>query len=268
MRHALSVFARGVSLVLDCIDHPPIWTAPDLPRYLSQNSCLSVRGATQRRIFFASSPSTELLSSALISIPAERNRSWLAGLVDERGLVMPHYFFHLSFGDRVLPDEEGVELSSRAAARREALAVVRELSGSVANRWAGWFLRVVDQEGQFLSLPMGHPALELVSDGVPQRGSTAGDGKHGEGPSGRGQAGSLHERAAAVFEQASTVRERTASLLERNQQLRSELSSKLRLNRAVRDRVRQLVSHARSVLRQAGARLVSQPPAPRQGRCR
>ena len=40
---------------------------------------------------------------------------------------MPHYFFHLSFGQCVLTDEEGVELPSRTAARNEALAVVREL---------------------------------------------------------------------------------------------------------------------------------------------
>src|SRR5262245_12861698 len=39
-------------------------------------------------------------------------------------------------GDRLLPDDEGVELPSRGAARLEAQAVVRELSSSVANRWA------------------------------------------------------------------------------------------------------------------------------------
>src|SRR5262245_10223123 len=80
---------------------------------------------------------------------------------------MPRYFFHLSFGDRLLPDDEGVELPSRGAARLEAQAVVRELSSSVANRWASWFLRVGDRRGQFLSLPIGHPALELVSNDRP-----------------------------------------------------------------------------------------------------
>ena len=160
-------------------------------------------------------------------------------------LVMPRYFFHLSFGDRLLPDEEGVELASRAAARREALAVVRDLSGSVAGRWAGWFLRVADREGEFLSLPIGHPALELVSDGAAQRRSTTGAGQDGNEPSGRGQAGSLHELADALFEQASTLRERTAQLLERNRQLQSELSSELRSNQAVGDRALQLISHAR-----------------------
>ena len=41
---------------------------------------------------------------------------------------MPLYFFHLNFGDRVLPDEEGVELPNQSAAREEALAVVRDLA--------------------------------------------------------------------------------------------------------------------------------------------
>ena len=155
------------------------------------------------------------------------------------------YFFHLSFGDRLLPDDEGIELASRAAARREAVAVVRDLSDRVADRWAGWFLRVADQDGQFLSLPIGHPALELVSDRAPQRRSTAGGGKDGEEPSDRGEAGSLHGLAAALFEQAFALRERTTMLLERNRQLQSELSSELQLNQAVGDRARQLISHAR-----------------------
>src|SRR5215475_8774166 len=42
--------------------------------------------------------------------------------------VMPLYFFHLNFGDRILPDDEGVELPNRSAAREEALAAVRDLS--------------------------------------------------------------------------------------------------------------------------------------------
>ena len=33
---------------------------------------------------------------------------------------MPRYFFHLSFGDRLLPDEEGVELASRVSLTNSA----------------------------------------------------------------------------------------------------------------------------------------------------
>jgi hypothetical protein len=79
---------------------------------------------------------------------------------------MPLYFFHLSFGDRIFPDDEGVELPNRSAARSEALAVVRELAdpeiAGNPRRWASWFLQVADERGEFLRLPIGHPALETV----------------------------------------------------------------------------------------------------------
>jgi len=80
---------------------------------------------------------------------------------------MPLYFFHLSFGDRTVPDDEGVELPSRSAAREEALAVIRDLSNpEVAGnprRWASWFLQVVDEGGEFLRMPIGHPTLEVIT---------------------------------------------------------------------------------------------------------
>src|SRR5215470_19827134 len=81
--------------------------------------------------------------------------------------VMPLYFFHLNFGQRVVPDEEGVELLSRSAARDEALAVVRELVNAEAagsrRRWAGWFVEVADEIGGFFRTPIGQPALEIVT---------------------------------------------------------------------------------------------------------
>jgi hypothetical protein len=52
---------------------------------------------------------------------------------------MPLYFFHLSFGHRIVPDEEGVELPNRSAARAEALAVIRDLSNpEVPGNPKGW----------------------------------------------------------------------------------------------------------------------------------
>jgi len=76
---------------------------------------------------------------------------------------MPRYFFHLSLGQRFLPDDEGVELPSRSAARNEALAVIRDLSkpevGGNPRRWASWFLQVVDDGGQFLRLPHRPPSV-------------------------------------------------------------------------------------------------------------
>jgi hypothetical protein len=85
---------------------------------------------------------------------------------------MPLYFFHLNFGHRVLPDEEGVELPNRSAAREEALAVVRDLAdpkiGGNTRRWASWFLQVADDEGQCFRTPAGHPALEIVGLDAPE----------------------------------------------------------------------------------------------------
>src|SRR5262245_39233532 len=135
------------------------------------------------------------------------------------GLVMPLYYFHLSFGDRLLPDEEGVDLASRLAAREEALAVVRELSGSVANRWASWFLRVADRGGQFLSLPLGHPALELVSNDGPSTSPLTPPPPEAH-PDDRKRAAASTERAASLVAEAWVLHRRTAELLERNRQLR------------------------------------------------
>src|SRR5262245_26083297 len=86
---------------------------------------------------------------------------------------MPLYFFQLRFGSRVLPDEEGVELRDRAAAREEAVAIIGELTHRTVEgngkRWASWFLEVNDEAGRFLRLPIGQPALELVANNASQR---------------------------------------------------------------------------------------------------
>ena len=159
---------------------------------------------------------------------------------------MPRYFFHLSFGDRLLPDEEGVELPSRSAARQEALAVVRELSGSVANRWASWFLRVADRRGQFLSLPLGHPALEVVSNDGRLSSTQTPSPETTEEAYGRRREAALSERAAALFAEALVLRRRTAELLERNRQLRVELSAEFRSTQAAGNRACQLTAHETS----------------------
>ena len=165
---------------------------------------------------------------------------------------MPRYFFHLSFDDRLLPDEEGVEMASRWAARQEAQAVVRELSSSVANRWASWFLRVADERGQFLTLPLGHPALELVSNDPTSSNRTAPSPQTAGDLPGRRRATALTQRAAALFAEALTLRRRTAELLERNRQLRAQLSRELRANQAAGDRALQLAAHARQETAELG----------------
>jgi hypothetical protein len=79
---------------------------------------------------------------------------------------MPRYFFNLSFGQRVVRDDEGVDLANRSAARDEALGVIRDLAnpkiGGHSRRWASWFLEVADDRGRFFRTPIGHPALEIV----------------------------------------------------------------------------------------------------------
>jgi hypothetical protein len=141
---------------------------------------------------------------------------------------MPRYFFHLCFGKRLVPDEEGVELPNRSAARDEAVAVVRELGnpeiGGNARRWASWFLQVADDEGQFFRTPVGYPALEIVS--------ADGQALQAEEPRIRPDpAATAARRGAAsrtrreLLQQIWAIRQRTAELIDDNRRLREELSS-------------------------------------------
>src|SRR5262245_16526276 len=161
-------------------------------------------------------------------------------------MVMPRYFFHLQFGQRVVPDEEGVELPSRTAARNEALAVVRDLANPEvggSRLWASWFLEVADDRGEFFRAPIGHPALEVVTPGRPDYGA--------EDPQlesiHRAATASLRDRAAGrsrsaeLVRQMSARRERTAQLLKANERLRQELSSLCLASQNIRIRTSRLV---------------------------
>jgi hypothetical protein len=160
---------------------------------------------------------------------------------------MPVYFFHLSFGDRTVPDDEGVELPNRSAARAEALAVIRDLSNpEVAcdpRRWASWFLEVADERGQFFRTPIGRPALEVVRADAPE--------PRAEGPRSppirpaATVATRRGRRSAALVQQMSEVRKRTEQLRQRHQQLRDELSTLLAVSANIQVRARHLVAHAR-----------------------
>jgi uncharacterized protein DUF6894 len=165
---------------------------------------------------------------------------------------MPLYFFHLNFGDRFMPDEEGVELPNRSAAREEALAVVRELAdpelAGNPRRWASWFLQVADDRGEFLRVPIGHPALEIV---------TGGQERHTEDPevkrSGRAARVAIRQNATAgrrspnSVQEISAAGERTAQLVERDRQLRGQLSFLFLVIENVLVRTRHAVSYARLV---------------------
>ena len=155
---------------------------------------------------------------------------------------MPRYFFHLAFGSREVPDEEGVELPDRSAARAEALAVIRDLSdrhtGGNPRRWAGWFLQLADEQGHFFRTPVGHPALEIVGLPAEERSleSTVPVTKRVR----RGARAELARELAAR-------REHTAQLLEHSYRLQRELSSLCAANQSMLARARELVAYARLV---------------------
>ena len=160
---------------------------------------------------------------------------------------MPLYFFHLSFGDRTVPDDEGAELPNRSAAREEALAVIRDLADpEVAGnprRWASWFLQVADEGGEFLRMPIGHPALEVVTPNGRQAEAEPSEEKPARPATTVAARGG--RRSAMLVQQISAVRKRTEQLLQHNQQLRAELSSVCLASASIRVRASRLVSLAR-----------------------
>jgi len=164
---------------------------------------------------------------------------------------MPRYFFHLWFGERTIRDEEGIELPSRSAARVEAEASIRELTvpkiGSNPRRWASRFLEVSDDRGQFLRLPIGYPALEIVR---PHTQSL------------QAQEVEVNETRPAATGAALALsrdlwkrRQDTHRLLERSRELSNQLSSLFAVSKNLRMHSRRVVEEARLV---GGADRVSQ----------
>ena len=146
-----------------------------------------------------------------------------------------------------MPVDEGVELPNRSAAREEAFAVVRELSNpEVAGnprRWVSWFLQVADEGGEFVRMPIGHPALEVVTSDGQQTQAESSEMKPIR-PAGT-VATRQGRRSAALVQQMSAVRKQTERLLQRNRQLQHELSSVLAVSENIQIRARHLVAHAR-----------------------
>src|SRR5262249_24173260 len=171
-----------------------------------------------------------------------RGTNWpLRGLcMNEAGGSMPRYFFHLAFGGRLVPDEEGVELPDRSAARDEALAVIRDLSdrrtGGNPRRWAGWFLQVADEQGHFSRTPVAHPALEIV--GLPAE-------EHSLESTVPVTKRVRRAARAELARELAVRREHTAQLLEHSYRLQRELSSLCAANQSILARARELVAYAR-----------------------
>lgn len=65
---------------------------------------------------------------------------------------MPRYYFHFSDGQRLFSDGEGRELDGMAAARRHAIAQVRELKAAMCaphiQDLSGWTMTVANAEGR------------------------------------------------------------------------------------------------------------------------
>jgi hypothetical protein len=156
---------------------------------------------------------------------------------------MPRYFFHLSFGQRFVPDEEGVDLPSRSVARDEALAVVRDLADPEIcgnpRRWASWFLEVADEQGRFFRTPLGYPALELVTQDLHERRAEQPAPIAAPIPPDEARA-----RTAEIVQEITARHAHTAQLLKVNQRLRDELWSVYRSSEDIQVRTRRLVSRA------------------------
>jgi hypothetical protein len=67
---------------------------------------------------------------------------------------VPRYFFHFSDGKRQLVDTTGIELSGLAAARRHAIAQVRDRRGALSEPHirdlTGWKLVVADTNARIV----------------------------------------------------------------------------------------------------------------------
>jgi hypothetical protein len=180
-------------------------------------------------------------------VPRRRNEVGLASFSLWREATMPLYFFHLTFGSRVVSDEEGVDLRNRAAAREEGLAIIRELShrtDSNSRRWASWFLHVSDEAGQFLRLPVGQPALELVANNAPQIPSAAPERKRNRRHRVPNRQPVPVQTLPALVHQIAVHLEHVAQLLELSRKLQKELSSQCLRSGDMSSAARRVASYA------------------------
>jgi hypothetical protein len=63
------------------------------------------------------------------------------------------YFFNLTDGHEVIPDEDGIEVSDDRAALIQAFEAIEELrreSNASQGEWEGWRLNIVDGSGRLI----------------------------------------------------------------------------------------------------------------------
>jgi len=63
---------------------------------------------------------------------------------------MPPYYFHLTNGEQVLNNHQGLDLAGDAAVFHDSLALVRDLKRGAVMKgwdWSGWFINIVNDQG-------------------------------------------------------------------------------------------------------------------------
>ena len=77
------------------------------------------------------------------------------------------YYFNLTDGYEVIPDEVGIEVSDARAALIHAFEAIEELrreANASPSEWEGWRLNIVDDSGRLIhSLPLDNPPPETGS---------------------------------------------------------------------------------------------------------
>ena len=77
------------------------------------------------------------------------------------------YYFNLTDGHDVIPDEIGVEVSDERVALIQAFEAVEELrreGDTSPSEWKGWRLNIMDGSGRLIhSLALDDPPLDLGS---------------------------------------------------------------------------------------------------------
>jgi hypothetical protein len=80
------------------------------------------------------------------------------------GSKVHRYYFHLTDGHKVIPDEVGVSVSDLAEARAEAIREIREFRRELSEAdadWRGWRIEVTDAAG-FVAFTID---LESIQEG-------------------------------------------------------------------------------------------------------
>jgi hypothetical protein len=81
--------------------------------------------------------------------------------------MLSRYYFNLTDGQNVIPDEIGIEVSDDRAALIQAFEAVEELRGetdSSPDEWTGWWLNILDASGRLVhSLALDDPPADLGS---------------------------------------------------------------------------------------------------------